>query len=183
MSFSPTKADGTSLSPRAKSSRSRSAATASMRLSEIGRFSHALRRPARIFSRLYCSRRPSFFTTKRRGASIRSYVVKRCLQRGSRHSRRRRTTVSSSRESTTRVSLLRQVGQVSGKSLHPRHILWVHVLYVTTGRERKKAQRAEARWCLHDFAAESSGGADFEHLSTTNRALTLSCRAPVLHRD
>ena len=49
---------------------------------------------------------------------MRSYVVKRCLQRGSKHSRRRRTTVSSSRESTTRVSLLRQVGQVSGNLPH-----------------------------------------------------------------
>ncbi|GAC1395624.1 MAG: hypothetical protein NVS2B8_17530 [Vulcanimicrobiaceae bacterium] len=42
---------------------------------------------------------------------MRSYVVKRCLQ--SKHSRLRRTTLSSSRESTTRVSLLRQLGQIS----------------------------------------------------------------------
>ena len=43
------------------------AATASICPSEIGRFSHALRKPVKILSRLYCSRRPSFFTTKSLG--------------------------------------------------------------------------------------------------------------------
>ena len=54
------------------SGKPRTASVHALRDSEIGRFSHAFRRPAKILSRLYCSRRPSFLTTKRRGTSIRS---------------------------------------------------------------------------------------------------------------
>ncbi len=93
--------------------------------SGTGRRVRALRIPAASLSRSNSWRCPSRFTTTRRAASIRSYVVKRAPQ--ATHSRRRRMVAASSRsrESMTRVSRSSHVGQrirTSG-AMAPQHLV------------------------------------------------------------
>src|SRR6478735_3248671 len=111
MAIAPTRDDGTSLMPAARSSASIASAAASAAPSGTGRRVSALRRPDASLSRSNSWRVPSRLTMTRRAASIRSYVVNRVVQ--TLHSRRRRIVAESSRsrESTTRVSRSPHWGQ------------------------------------------------------------------------
>src|SRR4030042_2869341 len=86
-----------------------------------GRFSQALRIPVISFSRLKSSRRLSFLIMTILLVCTLSYVVN--LKPQPRHSRRRRTSSFTSRESVTLVSLKLHWGHFMEKP-QPLYILW-----------------------------------------------------------